>query len=159
VLNRGAVATEAEMRQFRLDTVAVVTHLETSVPWLYVSPKLHTLLTHAAEFLQLFASIGLYGEQGLEAWHGTINHARDRYPAPTEAERAAGFSLAMALARDASPAVLRRHAPRQEPAQSGARCASKVGDKRRRDNKPVLEETASLKDKAKREREKWACNL
>jgi len=159
VLNRGAVATGAEMRQFRLDTVAVVTHLKTSFPWLYVSPKLHTLLCHAADSLQLFGSIGLYGEQGLEALHGTYNHARDRYPAPTEAERAAGFVRAMALARDASPAVLRRHAPRRKPAQSGARRAAKVGDKRRRDNKPVVEETESLKDKAKREREKWAGNL
>ena len=85
VLERGSVATEAEMRQFRLDTVVVVTHLKTRFPWLYVSPKPHTLLCHAPEFLQLFGSIGLYGEQGLKAWHGTYNHARERYPAPTEA--------------------------------------------------------------------------
>ena len=159
MLNMGAVATEAEMSQFRLDTVAVATHLKTSFPWLYVSPKLHTLLCHAADVLKLFGSIGLYGEQGLEAWHGTYNHARDRYPEPIEAERAAGFVRAMALSRDASPAVLRRHAPRRKPAHSGARRAAKVDDKRRRDNKHVVEETESLKDKAKREREKWSGNL
>jgi len=147
------------MRQFRLDTVVVVTHLKTRFPWLYVSPKPHTLLCHAAEFLQLFGSIGLYGEQGLKAWHGTYNHARERYPAPTEAERAAGLVRAMGIARDASPAVLHRNPPRRKPAQSGARRAAKVGDKRRRDNKLVVEETESLKDKAKRERERWAGNL
>jgi len=92
VLNRGVVATEAEMSHFWLDTVAVATHLNTSFPWLYVSPKLHTLLCHAADFLKLFGSIFLYGKQGLKAWHGTYNHARDRYPAPVEAERALGLS-------------------------------------------------------------------
>jgi len=48
----------------------MVTFLIGSFPWLSISPKLHILMFHAPDVLDAFGSIGLYGEQGLEAWHG-----------------------------------------------------------------------------------------
>lgn len=156
VLNRAAVTTLEEARQFRADAENFVRHLKTSFPWIYLSPKLHALFAHAADFLMHFGSIGLYAEQGMEAWHGIYNQSADRYAAATQNESAAAFVRAMAIAREASPSVLRKHAPSRAPAAAGARPAAKPGDKRRRDGKPATPDVSALVDKAKKERKKWA---
>ena len=93
---------------------------------------------HAPECLDAFGSIGLYGEQGLEAWHGRYGQHAAKYPGATELERAAAFVRAMALAREAGPDVLTRYSPKRTPAAAGVREARKIGDKRRRENKPNL---------------------
>jgi len=69
-LNRAAIIPAEEVVAFRADTSAMATVLKGSFGWLSISPKLHILMFHASEFLDLWGSIGLYGEQGLEAWHG-----------------------------------------------------------------------------------------
>jgi len=69
-LNRAATIHADEVTAFRADTAAMVTLLKGSFGWLSISPRLQILLFHAPDFLELWGSIGLYGEQGLEAWHG-----------------------------------------------------------------------------------------
>jgi len=69
-LNRAAIIPADEVTAFRADTAAIVTLLKDSFRWLSISPKLHIFRFHAPDSLELWGSIGLYGEQGLEAWHG-----------------------------------------------------------------------------------------
>ena len=69
-LNRAAIISAVEAAQFRADSSSMVSPLKRSFPWLPISPKLHILICHAPDFLELFGRIGLYGEQGLEARHG-----------------------------------------------------------------------------------------
>jgi len=66
-LNRVGTIPAQEVSQFRAYTAAMVTLLKGSFPWLSISPKLHILMFHVPDSLDAFGSIGLYGEQGLEA--------------------------------------------------------------------------------------------
>ena len=59
-LNRAAIATADEVKQFRADASAFVTHLQGAFAWMSISPKLHLLLCHAADFMQRYGSLGLY---------------------------------------------------------------------------------------------------
>jgi len=108
VLNRGTITTNHETTAFRADVTDFVVGLKRSFAWINVSPKLHILLAHAPDFLEEFGSIGLYGEQGLEAWHGRFTQTARLYPGGSDLASAASFLRAMALARDASPAVVGR---------------------------------------------------
>jgi len=123
-LNRAAVATAEEVRQFREDTTPFVTHLKRAFPWLSVSPKLHLLLCHAAEFMQRYESIGLYGEQAIEAWHGRYGQSACKYCFSSELASAAAFMRAMALTRDASESDLARYGPTRKSTARAARNAT-----------------------------------
>jgi len=158
-LNRAAVIPADEVTAFRADTAAMVTLLKGSFGWLSISPKLHILMFHAPEFLELWGSIGLYGEQGLEAWHGRYGQGAAQYPGATELERAAAFMRSMALAREAGADVLDRYAPKRKPAAAGARKAKKAGDKRRRENKPPMPVCGAEAVKAAKMRKKWATGV
>jgi len=61
------------------------------------------------------------------------NQSADRYAAATQNASAAAFARTMAITRDTSPSVPRKHAPSRAPAAAGARRADKSRDKRRRD--------------------------
>ena len=158
-LNRASIIPRAEAALFRADTAAMVRLLKGSFAWVSISPKLHILMCHAPAFLESFGSIGLYGEQGLEAWHGRYGQSAVKYPGATELERAAAFMRAMALAREAGADVLARYAPRRKPAVPGARMARKVGDKRRRENKPQLPICGAESRKAAKKRKMWAAGI
>jgi len=110
-LNRAVIIPADESAFFRADAAVIVTLLKRSSPWLSISPKLHILMCHAPACLECFGSIGLYGEQGLEAWHGRYGQSAVKYPGATELERAAAFMRAMAFAREAGADVLARHSP------------------------------------------------
>ena len=119
VLNRATIATAAEATAFWSDAAMFVAGLKHSFGWLNVSPKLHLFLVCAPDFLDEFGSIGLYGEQGLEAWHGRFGPMAPLYPSETDLASAAAFVRTMALAGDASPAVLDRLNPKRESAAEG----------------------------------------
>jgi len=119
VLNRATIATAAEATAFRSDAAMFVAGLKHSFGWLNVSPKLHLSLARAPDFLDEFGSIGLYGEQGLEAWHGRFGTMAPLYPSETDLASAAAFVRTMALAGDASPAVLDRLNPKRASAAEG----------------------------------------
>jgi len=151
-LNRAAVIPADEVARFRKDTAAMVCLLKSSFPRLSISPKLHILMCHALEFLESFGSIGLYGEQGLEAWHGRYGQNAVKYPGATELERAACFVRAMALALEASSDVLARYSSSRRPSVASARKEVRVGDKRRRENKQELPPCAAEMRKASKKR-------
>jgi len=141
---------------FRSDVAAFLSGLKGSFSWLNVSPKLHLLLAHAPDFLDEFGSIGLYGEQGLEAWHGRYTQTARLYPGESDLASAADFVRAMALAGDASPAVVGRSAHKRSSAKDGAHVATKAGDKRLCANKPVVSVCDGTREKAASERATWA---
>jgi len=66
-LNRAAVISADEVARFWSDTDAMVSLIKSSFLWLSICSKMHTLMCHAPDVLKSFESIGLYGEQGLEA--------------------------------------------------------------------------------------------
>ena len=156
VVNRATIATAAETTAFKSDVTTFVTGLKASVGWLNVSPKLHLLLAHAPDFLEEFGSIGLYGEQGLEAWHCRYRQTARLYPGETDLTSTAAFVRSMALAGGANPAVLDRFAPLRASAKEGAHKATKDGDTRLRANKPAAPVSDETREKAAHERELWA---
>jgi len=109
ILNRAAIIPAEEVVAFRADTSAMVTVMKGSFGWLSMSPKIHILMFHAPDFLELWGSIGLYGEEGLEAWHGRYGQNSVKFPGATELERAAGLLRAMALAREAGADEANEH--------------------------------------------------
>jgi len=155
-LNRAVIIPADESARFRADTAVMVTLLKRSFSWLSISPKLHILMCHAPEFLECFGSIGLYGEQGLEACHGRYGQIAVKYPGATELERAADFMRAVALAREAGADVLARHSPKRRPSKTGALKATRVGDKRRRENKPQQPVCHAETRKPMKKRKQWA---
>jgi len=60
---RAAEVHASEARESRANAQLFVRNLKRSFPWVNISPKLHILMYHALDFLDLFGSIGLYGEQ------------------------------------------------------------------------------------------------
>lgn len=125
-------------------------------PWVRTVAKLHVLLRHAPDFVDFYVSSGLYGKQGNEAWDGHMNaHVAD-YPAATEAESAAKYLRARALARDASH---RLPPTRRSPAAPGARCAIKQRDGRPKQKKDPIPLCDSTEVKAVQETLKCAASL
>jgi len=159
MLNCAAIISAEEAAQLRADTSSMVSLLKGSFPWLSISPKLQILMCHAPDFLECFGSIGLYGEQGLEAWHGRYGQNAVKYPGATELERAAAFMREMALAREAGSDVLARYAPSRKLVKAGARKATKPDDKRRRENKPRLPACLAENGKAEKKRKQWAAGI
>jgi len=159
VLNRATIGTADEAAASRSDATNLVAALKATFGWLNVSPKLHILLEHAPDFLDEFDSIGLYSEQGLEAWNGRYSQSTRLYPGETELASAAAFMRAMALAGDASCAILERLAPRRAPLKMAAHKAVSPGDKRLRANKPPLPLCDETMEKLERERTLWATKV
>jgi len=158
-LNRAAIIPAEEVSAFRAGTAAMVTLLKGSFGWLSISPELHILMIHAPEFLERWGSIGLYGEQGLEAWHGRYNQGAVKFPDATELERAAALMRSMALAREAGADVLGRYAHKRKPAAAGARISRKICDKRWRENKPPMPVCGAEAVKAAKKQKKWAAGV
>jgi len=52
--------------------------LQAAFPWLTVTPKLHAHVNHAPAFLRRFGSLGAYGMQALESWHGFFKVSQAR---------------------------------------------------------------------------------
>jgi len=156
-MNRADEVHASEARGFRANAQLFVRHLKCSFPWVNISPKLHILMYHAPDFLDLFGSIDLYGEQSIEAWHGFFTQNAAKYAAETEVRACANFVRAMAVAREANDANLSTDA--RTPAAEGARTAKKAGDGRRRENKGGPVECESTREKAIQDGRNWAQNV
>jgi len=129
-MNRAAEVHASDAREFCANAQLFVRNLKRSFPWVSIWPKLHILVHHAPDILDLFGSIGLYGEQSIEAWHGFFTQNAAKYAVETEVGACANFVRAMAVAREASDAIFSTDA--STPAEEGARTAKKAGDGRRR---------------------------
>jgi len=66
-LHRAALIPPAELARFKAGARAFVRLLQGSFPWMSISPKLHMLFAHSWEFMGLWGSTGLYGEQAIES--------------------------------------------------------------------------------------------
>ena len=158
-LNRATNISGDEAAQFRADTGSKVTLLKGTFPWLLITPKLHISMCHAPDVLERFDSVGQYGEQGLEAWHGRYDQNAVEYPGATEFQRAVALTRAMALAREAGSYVLAFYSMSRKAARAGARKATKLGDMRRRENKPRLPACVAENRKAEKKRQQWASGI
>jgi len=156
-MNRAAEVEVGEAKDFRSTAHLFVRHLKHNFPWVSISPKLHILLRHAPDFLDRFGSIGLYGEQEIEAWHGYYNQNSAKYAAGTEVDACANLLRAMAIAREASDSNLVTALRR--PAEVGARRARKNGDGRLRVNKGGVGECQAARQKAIQEGRQWAQSI
>eukprot|EP00170_Pyropia_yezoensis_P001591 contig_6910_g1595 len=158
VLNRAEVIPRSDIETFDRAAVNFVPPLQRAFPWVSVSVKLHTLAYHAPAFLRRYGSLGIYGEQTMEAWHGYCNQAGARLTADSllgrclalvqQASNACSPSLEAALARG-------QH---RRPAAPGARRAVKPGDKRLRGNKTHRRSTTAGDARAPPEMEQWAAD-
>jgi len=156
-MNRAAQVHASEARELRANAQLFVRHLKRSFPWFNISPKLHILMYHAPDFLDLFGSIGLCGEQSIEAWQGFFTQNAAKYAAETEVGACANFVSAMAVAREVSDANLSTDV--RTPAAEGARTAKKAGDRQRTENKGGSVECESTRKKAIQDGRKWAQNV
>jgi len=77
-LNTAAGVPLDEIESFTRLAQRLVPPLPATAPWLSVTPKLHAIALHAPAFLWRFGSLGAYGEQALEAWHGFFIYAQAR---------------------------------------------------------------------------------
>lgn len=119
---------------------------------------MHILLYHAPDFLERFRSLGLYGEQAIEAWHGHYNQNANKYTAETELQSAAKLVRDKALAREAGD-WRPNSATRRRPAKPGARLATKAGDKRLRENKEGLLHSDAMLEKSIHDGSRWASSV
>jgi len=69
-----------------------------------VTPKLHAIALHAPAFLWRFGSLGAYGEQALEAWHGFFIFAPARCTADSFLGACTKLVEQAALQRQPGPA-------------------------------------------------------
>jgi len=124
-----------------------------------ISAKLHVLLCHVADFMHLYGSIGLYGEQAIEAWHRRYGQSARKYSLGLELALAVAFLRAMALAREACESDLAQYGPARKPAVLGAHKATKVGDERLRANREEVPVCLAKEEKERKDRKKWADDL
>jgi len=153
--NRAAYIPRDEQQRFASDAKTFAGLIHREFPWVNVSPKLHILLCHAGEFLCRFGSIGLYGEQTVEAWHGHINQNAAQFSAETEVQACVCALRAAALAGAATDAVPRVRSPIRKRKPGGSRPAL-LGDRRRKENKGGVRHCRATTDKGAKERRAWA---
>ena len=128
--------SSAEMAAFRRDAASFVDNLKAAFERTSVTPKLHTLCCHAADFLEAFGSLGRYSEQGLEAWHDHYNQNSRLYTADTLLESCLSYVKKSAIARAPGNAAHNR-GKRRSPAKAGTHNATRLGDKRTRYGKAL----------------------
>jgi len=89
----------------------MVTLLKGSIGWLSISPKMHILLFHSPDVLELWdrQHQPVWGE-GAGSMASPFRSGAVKYPVSTELERAAEFMRSMTLARESGADVLAFHA-------------------------------------------------
>jgi len=152
-LNRAVIIPAPEQTRFADYAREFVALLKRHFPWVRISPKLHFLFHHAAEFMRRFGSIGLYFEQAIEARHGIHRQNAPRFTAETELLSCGRLMRSMALTSVATDAMLRLLSPILKRA---SKWATRSDDRRRQDNKPGRRHCRSTTEKAENDRRSWA---
>ena len=129
VLNRASPINASERTNFRQRAAAFVEGLLSDFEWVSITPKLHALACHAADFLNEFGSLGLFAEQGLEAWHGYVNQNAAVFAAPTILSSCVRLVERAAIGRASGSEAFHR-GKRRAIASSGARSAKRPCDLR-----------------------------
>lgn len=114
---------------FRRHTAEIVDLVRAAFESTSVSPKLHILACDAADWLDRFGSLGLFAEQGQEAWHGYFKQFAIVYAAGSFLESIVRLVQRSAVSRGTGGAAFNR-GKRRASAASNARCAKRPGDLR-----------------------------
>jgi len=156
VLNRAEEISPIDVATFDRKAAGLLPPLQAAFPWISVSVKIHVLAHHAPAFLRRFGSLGIYGDQAMEAWHGFFIQRAPQFTA----ENFLGSCLALvqhaAIARDPCAAAALDNGEHRRPAVPGARRATKPGDMRLRINKPNTERATAASTKLEEEMQQWA---
>jgi len=152
-LNRAVIIPAPEKKHFADNAMEFVMLLKRHFPWVRISPKLHFLFHHAADFMRRFCSIGLYGEQAIEAWNGFYRQNAPRFTAETELLSCGRQMRSMALTSVATDAMLRLRSPILKRA---SQWATRPDDRRRQENKAGRRQCRSTTEKAEKDRRSWA---
>ena len=156
-LNSAADIPLTEIESFARLARGLVPPLQVAFPWLSVTPKLHALAHHAPAFLRRFGSLGAYGEQALEAWHGFFNYSQARCTADSFLGACKRLVEQAALQRQPGATSELANGQRRMPSQkAGARLATRPNDGRLRRNKDVQRGTVAGDSRADEEMCQWA---
>jgi len=129
VLNRAATFEAPERVTFRRQATEFVDVLRSSFEWERITPKLHILACHAADWLERYGSLGLFAEQGLEAWHGHFNQNATVYAVGSFLESYVRLVQREAVSRGPGESAFNR-GKRRASAAPNARCAKRPSDMR-----------------------------
>jgi len=129
VLNRAVIFGPDERSTFRRQAADFVDLLRSSFEWASITPKLHVLACHAADWLDKYGSLGLFSEQGLEAWHGYFNQNATVFAAGSFLESCVRLVERAAVSRGPGDLAFNR-GKRRASAAADARCAKRPDDLR-----------------------------
>jgi len=156
-LNTAADVPLDEIESFTRLARGLVPPLQVAFPWLSMTPKLQALALHAPAFLWRFGSLGAYGEQALEAWHGFLNYAQARCTAGSFLGACKKLVEQAALQRQPGATSELANGQRRMPSKkAGARLATRANDGRLRRNKDTLRGTVAGDSRANEEMCQWA---
>ena len=158
-LNTVADVPLEEVESFTRLARGFVSPWRAAFPWLCVAPKLHALAHHAPSFLWRFGSLGAYGEQALEAWHGFFNYAQARCSADSFLGACKRLVEQAALQRQPGATSALSNGQRRQPTNAGKRLAKLLGDGRLRGNKDSHRHTVGGDTRADEEMRRWAHHL
>jgi len=129
VLNRAVIFGANERSIFRRQAPEFVDILRSCFEWESIMPKLHVLACHAADWLDKQGSLGLFSEQGLEAWHGYFNQNATVLAAGSFLESCVWLVERAAVSRGPGDISFNR-GKRRASAAADARCAKRPDDLR-----------------------------
>jgi len=156
VLSRAEEISPIDVTTFDWTGAGLLPPLQAAFPWISVSVKLHVLAHHAPAFLRRFGSLGIYGEQAMEAWHGFFNQRGAQFTAENFLGSCLALAQHAAIARDPCAAAVLDNGEHRRAAAPGACRATKPGDKRQRINKPNTERATAGSTKLEEVRQQWA---
>lgn len=145
VLTSVATCSKDDEASFRRRNAPFSDGLMARFEWVSVTPKLHTLVSHARDFLSRFGSLGRFSEQGLEAWHGHYNLYSSHYAADTILDSCLDYVRRTAASRAPGDAAHNR-GKRRKPALPNARCVTRADDKRTSAGKALAGEARLVSD-------------
>jgi len=155
-LNTASDVPLADIESFTRLARGLVPPLRSAFPWLNVTLKLHAIAHHAPAFLWRFGSLGAYGDQALEAWHGFFNFAQARCSADSFLGACKRLMEQAALQRQPGATSALENGQRRKPAKAGARLANRPDDGRLRGNKDAQRHTVGGATRADDDMRRWA---
>jgi len=162
VLNRASIIAAPERATFRRQAAEFVDLLRSSFEWASITPKLHILACHAADWLDRYGSLGLFAEQGLEAWHGYFNQNSTVFAADSFLESCVRLVKRAAVSRGPGDSAFNR-GKRRAPAPANARCAKRPSDLRTTRARAAAgmgtRQSAAFAATASANADKWASNI
>jgi len=129
VLNRADIFAADERSTFRRQAPEFVDFLRSCFEWASITPKLHVLACHAADWLDKYGSLGLFSEQGLEAWNGYFNQNATVLAAGSFLESCVRLLERAAVSRGPGDLAFNR-GKRRASAAADALCAKRPDDLR-----------------------------